>query len=110
LQDAPGALRLDGDDDDRRARPGRSLARPRGGRGLAVGLDHAYAVLRLQLLAPRGARVAADDLRALDELTAEQPRDHRLGHHADADEGELRAAQCGGRGALLRRVRHGDII
>ena len=48
--------------------------------------------------------------RALDELAAEQSRDHRLGHHADADKGELRAAQGGGRGTLLRGVRHGDII
>jgi hypothetical protein len=31
--------------------------------------------------------MAADDLTARDELSPEQPCDHRLGHHADAYEG-----------------------
>ena len=109
-EDARHPLRLDGEDDDRgHCRPlSPHLVGKRG--GLAVRLEHADAVLRLQLFAARGARVAADDLRALDELAAEQPGDHRLGHHADADEGEARVAQGVGGAGLLRGVRHGDII
>src|SRR5204863_8929641 len=79
-------------------------------RRVAVCLDHAYAVVGLQFLAARGARVAADYLAARDELSAQKARDHRLGHHADADEREPRAAQ-GVRGrSLWGKRRHAPII
>src|SRR5947209_19474043 len=109
MEHAAYALRLDGEDDDgsRRLLPLLRLAERR---GLAVALDHAYAVLRLHLLAPRRARVATHDLAALDKLSAQQSRDHRLGHHADANEGEPRRAQRVGEMSLGGKSHHAPMI
>ena len=67
-------LGLDAEEDDVRALD-----------GLGVVGDRPDAVLALEMLAPLRARMAGDDLARLDQLAAEQPGDHRLGHDAGAD-------------------------
>ena len=62
---------------------------------LDIARDGADAVLALKVLAALGPRMAGDDLLRLDELTAQQAGDHRLGHDAGAD-GRDRGLRKGG--------------
>ena len=60
-------------------------------RGVLV--SRAHRVFALQLLAPLATWVAADHKPGVDETLPEEPGEHRLGHHAGADDAELRVAQ-----------------
>ena len=53
--------------------------------GLGVVGDRADPVLACEVLTPLVARMAGDHLTGIDQLAAEQPGDHRLGHHAGTD-------------------------
>ena len=52
---------------------------------LAVVGHGADPVLTREVLAPLETRMAGDHLAGFHQLAAEQPGDHRLGHHAGAD-------------------------
>ena len=68
-------LGLDAEQDDVRAAD-----------GLDVALDGPDAVLALEGFAPFDAWMRGDDLLGRDQLAAEQPGDHRLGHDARPDD------------------------
>jgi hypothetical protein len=56
--------------------------------GLGVRLGHVDVMRCDQFLAAREAGVRADDVARLHEVAFKEPGEHRLGHHAGADDSE----------------------
>src|SRR5687767_9225851 len=56
--------------------------------GLGIRVEHSNAVLILELSPPFGSRMAPNNLIGPNDLFAEKPGDHRLGHYAASDKGK----------------------
>ena len=94
LQHLVEPLRLNGQDDKCAGRFGFRRGYRVSSQGcFAIIFKHAHAVLRVKFLAPRGPRMAANDLLRGDELLSQQARNYGFGHHATADKRQPRVFQ-----------------